>query len=337
MKIDTGLMPGTLRDAATAAQAAEAVGFDGLWTAETAHDPFFPLVLAAEHTQRIELGTAIAVAFPRSPMVLAQIAWDLQALSNGRFVLGLGTQVKGHNERRFGVKWEQPGPKLREMLLMIRAAWDCWQHGTRPNFQGQFYTFTLMTPFFNPGPLSVPYPRIYIAGVNEYMCRLAGELCDGFHVHPLHSIAYLEAVTLPNIEKGLARGGRARGDIELASSIFVVAGNTREEIEAARGPVRQQIAFYASTPAYAGVLELHGWGDVARRLTELSKRGEWTAMADEISDEMLDVFAVTGASEDIPALIKRRYTGYLDRVSFYFPFHAGDAARWRAVVAAFRE
>lgn len=337
MKIDTGLMPGTLREAAATAQAAEAAGFDALWTAETSHDPFFPLVLAAEHTQRIKLGTAIAVAFPRSPMVLAQIAWDLQALSGGRFILGLGTQVKGHNERRFGVKWEQPGPKLREMILMIRAAWDCWQHGTPPSFQGQFYTFTLMTPFFNPGPLSVPYPQIYIAGVNEYMCRLAGELCDGFHVHPFHSIEYLDTVTLPNIEKGLKKAGRSRSEIALSSSLFVITGRTPAEIEAARGPIRQQISFYASTPAYIGVLETHGWGATGRRLTELSKRGEWAAMADEITDDMLDVFAITGPMEDIPALIKRRYTGYLDRFAFYFPFHASDADRWRSTVAAFRE
>ena len=337
MKFDTGLMPGPLVDVPAAARAAEAAGFDALWTAETAHDPFFPLVLAAEHTERIKLGTAIAVAFPRSPMVLAQIAWDLQALSRGRFILGLGTQVKGHNERRFGIKWEQPGPKLREMIQMIRAVWDCWQHGTAPSFEGQFYTFTLMTPFFNPGPLPYPYPPIYIAGVNEYMCRLAGELCDGFHVHPFHSIKYLETVVIPNLEKGLVKAGRARADIALSSSIFVITGRTPEEIEAAKVPVRQQIAFYASTPPYVGVLEAHGWGSTGPRLTDLSRRGEWMAMADEITDEMLDVYAVTGHPDEIAEKVRRRYTGYLNRLGFYFPFQASDAERWAPIVAAFRD
>ena len=179
MKLDTAMLTPSMRSAIGEAQRAEEMGFDALWTAETSHDPFLPLVLAAEHTTRIKLGTAIAVAFPRSPLVLAQIAWDLQELSGGRFILGLGTQVKGHNERRFGVKWEHPGPKLREMIQMIHAVWDCWQNGARPSFAGKFYNFTLMTPFFNAGPIPYPRPPIYIAGVNEYMCRLAGELCDG--------------------------------------------------------------------------------------------------------------------------------------------------------------
>jgi probable F420-dependent oxidoreductase len=335
VKLDTGLLPASLHDAAAAAKAAEEMGFDALWSAETCHDPFLPLVLAAEHTTRIKLGTSIAVAFPRSPMVLAQIGWDLQEQSRGRFLLGLGTQVKGHNQRRFGVKWEQPGPKLREMIQMIHAIWDCWQDGTRPNFQGKFYNFTLMTPFFNPGPLQYPRPPIYIAGVNEYMCRLAGELCDGFHIHPLHSIRYLDTAVMPNIRKGLEKAGRQRGDIALSSTVFVITGENAAEIEAAKGPVRQQISFYASTPAYVGVLETHGWGDAARRLTALSKRGEWAAMGKEITEEMLEAYAITGTYGEIAEKVKRKYDGYLDRVSFYFPFSAGDKERWRKLVRAF--
>ena len=335
MQLDTGLLPASLHDAAAAAKAAEDMGFDALWSAETCHDPFLPLVLAAEHTTRIKLGTSIAVAFPRSPMVLAQIGWDLQEQSRGRFLLGLGTQVKGHNQRRFGVKWEQPGPKLREMIQMIHAIWDCWQNGTRPNFEGKFYNFTLMTPFFNPGPLQYPRPPIYIAGVNEYMCRLAGELCDGFHIHPLHSIKYLDTAVMPNIRKGLEKAGRQRGDIALSSTVFVVTGENAKEIEAAKGPVRQQISFYASTPAYVGVLETHGWGDTARRLTDLSKRGEWAAMGNEITDEMLDVYAIAGTYDEIAEKVKRKYNGYLDRVSFYFPFSAGHTERWHKLVRAF--
>lgn len=335
MKLDTGLMTATLEDIPAAAKAAEDLGFDALWTAETSHDPFLPLVLAAEHTKRIKLGTSIAVAFPRSPMVLAQIAWDLQVQSHGRFILGLGTQVRGHNERRFGVKWEHPGPKLREMIQMIHAIWDCWQDGARPNFQGQFYNFTLMTPFFNAGPIAYPRPALYIAGVNEYICRLAGELCDGFHAHPFHSIKYLDDVVLPNIKKGLQKAGRTRTDVAISSTAFVITGNNRNEIEAAKAPVRQQISFYASTPAYVGVLEAHGWGDTGRRLTDLSKRGDWSAMAQEITDEMLEVYAVTGTYDEIAEKVERKYAGYLDRVAFYFPFSSGDQQRWRKLIAAF--
>jgi probable F420-dependent oxidoreductase len=186
MKLDAGLAA-SLKDVPAAARAAEETGFDALWSAETGHDPYLPLLLAAEHTERIKLGTAIAVAFPRSPLIHAMTAWDLQAASDGRFSLGLGTQVKGHNERRFGIKWESPGPRLREMIQMIRAAWDCFQNGTKPSFEGKFYRFTLMTPFFQPQPIEHPNIPIYIAGVNDYMCRLAGEMCDGFHVHLLSS------------------------------------------------------------------------------------------------------------------------------------------------------
>ncbi len=334
MKLDTGLLASKLSDVPKAAKDAEDFGFAGLWTAEAQHDPFLPLALAAEHTERIELGTAIAVAFPRSPMVFAQIAWDLQAFSRGRFILGLGTQVRAHNERRFGVKWEHPGPKLREMIQMIYAIWDCWQHGTRPQFEGRFYNFTLMTPFFNPGPISVPKPKIFIAGVNPYMCQLAGELCEGFHIHPFHSIRYLNTVVLPNISKGLQKAGRDRAQIQLCTTAFVVTGRNDEEIEAAKGPVKQQIAFYASTPAYLGVLDVHGWADVGRRLTELSKQGKWAEMADEITDEMLAEYAVIARRDDLVDKLKAKYTGYLDRLGFYFPFDRTDGF-WREVIRAF--
>lgn len=335
MKLDTGLFVSSLRDVPAAAKSAEEIGFDALWSVETSHDPFFPLVLAAEHSEKIKLGTAIAVAFPRSPMVLAQIAWDLQQLSRGRFILGLGTQVKGHNERRFGVKWESPGPKLREMIQMIHAIWDTWQDAKRPSFEGKFYNFTLMTPFFNPGPLDYPRPKIFIAGVNEYMCRLAGELCDGFHIHPLHSLKYLDEVVFPNIRKGQEKAGRVPQSCERTTTAFVITGRNSDEIENAKAPVRQQISFYASTPAYYGVFDSHGWGETAMRLREKAAKGDWGGMAGEITDDMLDVFAVTGRYEEVPDLIKKKYTGYLDRVAFYFPFHENDGRPWREIVAAF--
>jgi len=336
MKLDTAFAPTFLADVPTLAKATEAIGFDALWTAETSHDPYLPLPMVAEHTERITFGTSIAVAFPRSPLVHAQIAWDLATQSDGRFVLGLGTQVKGHNERRFGIKWEAPGPRLREMILCIRAIWDCWQNGTRPRFEGEYYRFTLMTPFFNPGPIAHPKVPIWIAGVNTYMCELAGELCEGFHVHPFHSIRYLRESLLPEIGRGLAKAARQRADITLSTSAFVIAGNNDEEIARAKEAVRLQIAFYASTRTYARVLQAHGWGDTSARLNEKAAKGDWTGMASEITDEMLDVYAVTARWDDVAAKVKSRYDGILDRVALYLPFRPeADGERWRRIVHAF--
>ncbi len=337
MKIDTSILANNLADVSRVATAAEELGFDGIWTAEAGHDPFFPALLAAEHTRRVQIGTAIAVAFPRSPMVFAHIAWDLQAYSKGRFILGLGTQVKGHNERRYGVKWESPGPKLREMILALRAIWDCWQNGTRLNFRGDHYTFTLMTPFFAPPPSEHPPIPIYIAGVNPNMCRLAGELCDGFHVHPLHSVKHLREDLIPDIGQGLAKAGRSRRDIELATTAFVITGRTADEIEAAKTPVRQQISFYASTRTYRRVLDTHGWGDVCERLNEKAAKGDWGGMAGEISDEMLDTFAVIGTHDEIAAKLRAKYTGLLDRVAYYMPYRPGeDDAVYRRAIEVLR-
>ncbi len=336
MKIDTNIVVGNLRDVPALAQAAEEIGFEGLWSSETSHDPFLMSALVAEHTQRAALGTAIAVAFPRSPGTLAYLAWDLAALSKGRFILGLGTQVKAHNERRFGVKWEPPVAKLREVILAMRALWGTWQNGTRLNFRGQFFKLTLMSPFFNPGPIPHPHIPIYIAGVNRGMCRLAGELCDGFHVHPFHSVRYLREVTLPAIEEGLRINGRQRDEMELVSGILVIPGDTGAEREAASHLVRQQIAFYASTPSYAPVMELHGWGDTRKRLSRLAAKGRWGEMPSLITDEMLDVFALSGTWEDLPGLIMTRYEGLLDRVMYYLPFVPGDMDdRWRGIIEAF--
>jgi probable F420-dependent oxidoreductase len=254
------------------------MSFDGLWTFETAHEPFLPLVLAAEHSRRLSLGTSITVAFARSPAVLAYIGWDLARFSKGRFILGLGTQVKGHNERRFGVKWEKPVEKMRDTILAIRAFWNCWQNQTRLNFRSEFFTLNLMTPFFNPGPHDYSRIPIYVAGVNRRMCRLAGELCEGFHVHPLHTSRYLQEVICRNIELGLTQSGRQREDIEIASSIFVIPTDNPEEAAIRESEVRQQISFYASTPPYRPVFELHRWGVVADRLRELAARGKWHEM-----------------------------------------------------------
>jgi probable F420-dependent oxidoreductase len=335
MKLDVRL-GGPLSEAAGWARQAEALGFDGAWTSETQHDAFLPLVLAAEHTTRLELGNSIAVAFGRNPIVTAHLAWDLAALSHGRFLLGLGTQVKGHIEKRYGLTWDSPGPRLREYIQALRAIWDCWQHGTPLSYKGEFYSHTLMTPFFNPGPIAHPRIPIHIAGVQRFMCRLAGELCDGFQVHPFHSVKYLREVVLPNVEEGLRASGRKREDIRLASSAFIVTGRTSAEMDAARRSVKSQIGFYASTPNYRVILDCHGWGQVARELTRRSIQGDWEGMAALVTDEMLDAFALVGAPHEVPEKLRRRYTGLLDRLAVYETFQPeGDLTAQRALLAAF--
>jgi probable F420-dependent oxidoreductase len=334
MKFDTGLGVGDLGDVAQRARQADAMGFDALWSAETQHDPFLPLVLAAEHTSRIQLGTAIALAFPRSPMTLAYIAWDLQKLSQGRFVLGLGTQIKPHIERRFGIPWDRPTPRLREYILAMRHIWNCWQTDGKLNFRGELYKLTLMAPFFNPGPIAHPHIPIFIAGVNEHLCRLAGELCEGFHVHPFHTPKYLAEFILPEIEKGLAKGGRTRKDIELASSVFVVAGDSPAERTNSREMIRQQISFYASTPTYHPVFEMHGWADKANELSALAARGKWGEMPALVSDEMVSIFAEEGTYADLPGKVKQRYEGLLDRAGYYH--EGGSEAQLRQAIKDFR-
>ena len=343
--LDTMLGSWSFSEIPEAARRAEALGFAGLWSAETAHEPFLPLAVAAGATQRIQLGTAIAVAFARTPMATAEAAWDLARNSGGRFILGLGTQVKGHNERRFSVEWPPPGPHLRDYLLCLRAIWDCWQHGTRPSFRSEHYQFTLMSPFFNPGPLPKPYVNdlgqetglpVYIAGVNAYMCRLAGELCDGFHVHPFNSAKYLAEVTLPNIEKGAQKAGRRLDAVERMTAAFVVMGDTDEELQRQAAQARQQIAFYASTRTYSEVLRVHGWEHVSSQLNELSVQGRWQEMGGLITDEMLEAYAVIGRPEEIPDKLQKRYHGLLTRVAFYIPYEqSGEPERWQRFIRAF--
>lgn len=337
MHIDVSLLVPDLSTAPQLARAAEAVGFDALWTSETKHNPFLPLVLAAEHTDRLKLGTAVAIAFPRSPLVTAHVAWDLQKFSRGRFILGLGTQVKAHIERRFGVPWEAPVAKLREYILALRAIWDAWQNRTPLNFRGRFYKHTLMTDFFDPGPIDHPHIPIYIAGVNPGLIRLAGELADGFHVHPFHSVRYMQEVFLPTLEEALRTAGRSRQDVQLASTVFAITGRNRQEMDAVREMVRQQIAFYASTPSYRLVLEVHGWGEVGERLSRLAARKRWHEMPALISDEMLHTYAVEAPWSELGAALVDRYRGILDRVALYYPFRVEDAAMWQELIQTVRE
>lgn len=339
MKLDAALPLVFLKDVPAIARAAEEIGFDALWTQETQHDPFLPCALIAEHTQHLELGTAIAVSFARSPTTLAYTAWDLAAQSGGRFILGLGTQVKAHIERRFGMEWpDSVSGKLREQILAIRALWDCWQNGSRLNFRGQYYKLTLMSPFFNPGPLPFSPSRgnglipIYIAGVNTALARLAGELCDGFHAHPFNSPRYLKEVILPSIEEGARKAGRGRKDIVLSVTAFVATSPEEQDF------ARSQIAFYASTPSYHSVMEFHGWGEAARRLSEHASRGEWGEMPALINEEMLHEFCLITTPERLAAELQQRYDGIADRLTLYTPFRPGERDEfWKALAGAFRK
>lgn len=319
------------------ATATEAVGYNGLWCPETGHDPFLPLTLAAEHTTRLELGTAIAVAFARSPMTLAMVANDLQAFSGGRFLLGLGSQIKPHIEKRFSMPWSHPAPRMREFILALRAIWDSWNHGTKLAFRGDFYTHTLMTPFFSPGPNPHGPPKVFLAAVGAGMTEVVGEVADGMLVHGFTTERYLRQVTLPALQRGWVKrggGGRPRG-FQLSFPGFVVTATSEAEMEDAASAVRRQIAFYGSTPAYRPVLDVHGWGDLQTELNTLSKQGEWARMGDLIDDEVLRTFAVVAPPEEVPAQVLERYGDLVDRFSFYAPYQT-DPERWKAILAGFR-
>jgi len=320
MKLDLALSDYDLRTVPGFARKAEALGYDSLWTSETQHDPFLPLAVAAASTKSLGLGTSIAVAFPRSPMLLAYTAWDLQKASRGRFLLGLGSQVKAHNQRRFSVKFESPGPKLREVVLALRAIWDAWQNRTKLDFHGEFYNFDLMTPFFDPGPIDHPKVPVYVAGVNHWMCRMAGEVCDGLHVHPFHSPKYLREYVHPAVDEGLRASGRSRTGFAYATAVFVIVGDSDAERARNTAVVRQQIAFYASTRTYEPVLASHGWEGVQKELHDRSMQGDWKGMATLITDEMLDAFAVGGTYDTLGPRLRQRYDGLLDRISLYQPY-----------------
>jgi len=316
------------------ARLGEEMGYSGLWTAETAHDPFLPLLLAAEHTERVELGTSIAVAFARNPMTVAHTAWDLQAFSGGRFILGLGSQIKPHVTKRFSMPWSSPAARMREFVLAIRAIWETWLSDTPLRFRGEFYTHTLMTPFFTPDGAALDGcgpPKIFLAGVGELMTEVAGEVCDGFICHGFTTERYLREITIPALERGRAHAGRTMDGFQIVGPSFVVTGNDEAELAEAAAATRQQIAFYGSTPAYRAVLELHGWTSIHDELNARSKRGEWDAMGTLITDEILDAFAVVGEPEHIAPELHRRYGDVIHRISFYAPYRA-DPQRWRKVM-----
>ncbi len=320
MKLDTFLPPETpISQVGVLAQAAEAIGFDGIWVAETQHNPFLASVMIAQYTRRVQFGTAIAVSFARSPAVMAHTAWDLSELSDGRFILGLGTQVKAHIERRFGLTWpESVVGKQREQIAALHAFWNNWQTGERLNFRGQYYKLTLSTPFFTPAAIEHPDIPIYIAGVNTGLARLAGEAADGFHVHPLHTRRYLDEVVMPAVLQGAQAAGRSRQDVQMVVNAFVVSNSADREL------ARQQISFYAATPSYRPLLALHGWEAIGEQLSALAARQKWAEMPALIDDTILETVATVAAPADLAAALQARYDGLADRLTVYIPFIPGE-------------
>ena len=313
MRVDHYLAPGPLAGVADEVRRAVRLGFDGVMAAETSHDPFLALTAAASAAPGVEVGTAVAVAFARSPMTVAHASWDLADLTGGRFLLGLGTQIRAHVVGRFAMPWSAPVPRMREFIAALRAIWSAWQYDEPLRFRGEHYRFSLMTPFFDPGPIARPDIPILLAAVGPGMCRLVGEAADGIHVHPFHTRRYLEEVVGPAIAAGAARSGRDPGAITRVGTLFVVTGHNDEELERSAAETRQRIAFYASTPAYRGVLDLHGWV-VGDDLTALSKRGRWEEMAGLVDDAMLETVAVVAPPGELAAAIRHRCDGVVDRL-----------------------
>lgn len=333
MKVDAGL-GNQLERVAEAVREAEAAGYDGIRTAEMNHDPFFPLLLAAEHSTTLELSTSIAVAFARSPMILANIAHDLNAYSKGRFTLGLGSQIKPHITKRFSMPWGAPAPQMRELVLAMRAIWANWYQAEPLQFVGKYYNHTLMTPAFTPENKTYGAPRVVLAAVGALMTEVAGEVADGMIIHPFSTLPYIESVTLPAIDKGLAKAGRARADFEISYSNFVVTGRDEREFEASKQAARERIAFYGSTPAYKGVLDSIGVGELQGELNTMSKQGRWKEMGTLITDDILGEFAVVGEPGDIAPEMLRRYGSFTDRTSASFP--VSDADQRAAIIRTLR-
>lgn len=333
MKVDVGIghqlakIPDTVRKM-------EAAGYDGVRTAEMNHDPFFPLLLAAEHSEKLELATSIAVAFARSPMNLANIGHDLNAYSKGRFTLGLGSQIKPHITKRFSMQWGAPAAQMRELVLAMRAIWANWYDGEPLEFVGKYYRHTLMTPAFTPEDKDYGAPRVILAAVGPAMTEVAGEVADGMIIHPFSNIPYINSVTMPAIEAGLAKAGRAREDFELSYSCFVITGRNEEEFAASKKAAQERIAFYGSTPAYKGVLDAIGCGELQGELNTMSKQGRWQEMGTLITDDMLHEFGVMGEPHEIAPQMLERYGSFVDRTSASFP--VSDEAQRSQIIQALR-
>jgi probable F420-dependent oxidoreductase len=319
MRVETGLRDVPWREIPALAAQAEELGFDGIGAAELKRDPFLTVALAATTTRRAKLATTVAIAFPRSPMVVAYEARNLQDLSEGRFELGLGTQVKGHIERRFSTEWGSPGPRMREYVQSLRAIWDTWQNGTPLKFEGKFYNFSLMTPEFSPPPSEFGLPKVQIAAVNEYNIRLAGELCDGLRVHPFATPEYIRDVIWPNARTGAEKQGRSLDDFEMIGGGFIATGATQQEVDKAREDARYRIAFYASTRTYLPVLEHHGWEEINPKLRALIAESRWGDLPTVVSDDILDGFCVAGTYDTIVERVRERFESLVDVIGLSMP------------------
>ncbi|MBT3534345.1 MAG: TIGR03617 family F420-dependent LLM class oxidoreductase [Rhodospirillaceae bacterium] len=336
MKIDAQLGSLYPHLAAGMARRMEAMGFDTVWSFEAGHDPFLPLMAAATATERLQIGTNIAVAFGRSPFATAQAAWDLQQASGGRFHLGLGTQVRAHIERRYDMPFEHPAARLTDYIRCLRAIFDNFQNNTKPDYQGPFYRFILSNPAFNPGPIDHPHIPIYVAGVNPRMCRVAGEVADGFHVHPMHSIAYLRDVVRPAVDEGAKMAGKSVDNLDLHASVFAVLGETETERSASAQQIREQIAFYASTPSYRALLAHHGFEDLGKKLSAVMRAGEIDKMAAMVPDELMAEVSISSDFANLGAALKQRYTGLVQRIATYYPIPDSEPVeKWAAMVKSF--
>ena len=327
MKIDAPLNEQNLSAVRAAGTRLEALGFDGAWTFETNTDPFLPLLEIALGTEHLKLGTNIAIAFARTPFSMAMTAWDLQRVSQGRLMLGLGTQVRAHIERRFSAEFDHPAARVTDYIHCLRAIWYTFQTGARPDYRGRFYRFSLINDFFNPGPIEHPDIQVYLAGVNPRMARAAGDAADGFNVHPMHSPAYLRDVVRPAIDEGARSRGKTVDDLELVADCFVIRGATEAERSKSEQSVRQQVAFYASTPSYRTFLEYHDLGDIGKPLSAAMRERDFATMSNLIPDSLLDAVAVSEADGEVARLLRQRYAGDLvQRLTLYEPPGDNDAS-----------
>ncbi len=315
MRVLNTLPQADLRTTAAAAIASEAAGYDGLLTMENKHDPFLAHAIAAVNTDRVELGTSVAIAFPRSPMVVANLSWDLQNASRGRFVLGIGPQIRPHNEKRFSVPWTAPAPRLREYVQALRAIWTTWEKGTKLDFRGQHYSFSLMPPYFVPPSTGQKMVPVTLAAVGEHSLRLAGEVADGIRLHGFCTRRYIQEAIVPRVQEGMARTGRTREHFEITGGGFVATGRDTEATAQAFEIVRDRVAFYGSTPGYWPVLDLHGYGDLGRELNAMSKAGKWNEMASRVSDDLVHLFAAVGTHKEIASKIAERFGGLSDAIN----------------------
>ncbi len=340
-KLDPGLRapetPLHIRDVARLARVAEQVGLDAVLVEETKDDPFQLLALAAASTSTIGIGTSVAIATPRSPTVTAMSAWSLQKLSEGRFVLGLGTQVRAHVERRYGLPWRAPAPWMRDYVNAIRAVWSCWQDGTPLDFRSEHYNLDVMVPLFDPGPIDHPRIPIHLSAIGPNMCAVAGEVADGVRLHPVCTATFIDEAVLPNVARGAARAGRALSDVEVCMKPLIGTAPTAERLEQVVRTVRARVSFYLSTPSYRRTFELHGWGDVAVRASELSRAQRWDALPGLVTDEMLHTVATIGTYDEIADRLNERYRGRVDRIEFSIPVNdEADAETLRGILADLR-